>query len=75
MMSPSLENVLAAIDQLDLQDQLTVISHLIKRWQQMPNLPSTVSFSRKDLFGCLRGQIVMADDFNAPLNDFAEYME
>jgi Protein of unknown function (DUF2281) len=74
MMSPSLEHVLAAVDQLDLQDQLTVISHLIKRWQQTPNRLPTASFSRKDLFGCLRGQIFMADDFNAPLNDFAEYI-
>jgi DNA-damage-inducible protein J len=25
--------------------------------------------------GCMRGQIWMADDFDAPLDDFAEYME
>jgi Protein of unknown function (DUF2281) len=74
-MNSSLEHVLAAVDQLDLQDQLTVISHLIGRWQKTPNQLPTASFSRKDLFGCLRGQIVMAEDFNAPLNDFAEYME
>lgn len=74
-MSPLLEKVLADVDRLDLQEQLTVISHLIERWQQTPNQLPTASFSRQDLFGCLRGQIVMADDFNAPLSDFAEYME
>ena len=30
--------------------------------------------SREAAFGCMRGQFTMADDFNAPLNDFAEYM-
>lgn len=74
-MSPLLKQVLAAVDRLDLQDQLAVISHLIGRWQKTPNQLPTASFSRKDLFGCLRGQVVMADDFNAPLNDFSEYME
>lgn len=31
--------------------------------------------SRKDMFGCMRGQFKMADDFDAPLDDFKEYME
>ncbi len=25
-------------------------------------------------FGCLKGQIIMADDFDAPLEEFADYM-
>lgn len=74
-MSPLLEKVLAEVDRLDLQEQLTVISHLIGRWQHPTNQLPKTSFSCQDLFGCLRGQIVMRDDFNAPLNDFAEYME
>ncbi|MDR1854204.1 MAG: type II toxin-antitoxin system RelB/DinJ family antitoxin [Azoarcus sp.] len=28
----------------------------------------------KPQFGCLRGQIHMADDFDAPMDDFREYM-
>ena len=31
--------------------------------------------SRKEMFGCMRGKFTMADDFNAPLEDFREYME
>ena len=31
--------------------------------------------SRKEMFGCMRGQFKMADDFDAPLEDFKEYME
>ena len=30
--------------------------------------------SREDVFGCMRGQFKMAEDFNAPLEDFEEYM-
>ena len=31
--------------------------------------------SREEVFGCMRGQFAMADDFDAPLEDFKEYME
>jgi len=31
--------------------------------------------SRESMFGCMRGQFKMADDFDAPLEDFKEYME
>ena len=31
--------------------------------------------SRAAMFGCMRGQFKMADDFDAPLEDFKEYME
>ena len=31
--------------------------------------------SRDAMFGCMRGQFKMADDFDAPLEDFKEYME
>jgi len=28
-----------------------------------------------DAMGCMRGQFTMSDDFDAPLEDFREYME
>ena len=31
--------------------------------------------SRESVFGCMRGQFKMTDDFDAPLEDFKEYME
>ena len=38
--------------------------------------PEKVSkMSREAMFGCMRGQFRMADDFDAPLEDFKEYME
>jgi Protein of unknown function (DUF2281) len=72
-MSPLLEKVLADVDRLDTQDRLKVVAHIINELQS-PQSPPTHKLSRKDLFGCLRGQITMAEDFNAPLADFAEYM-
>ncbi|MCL2363858.1 MAG: DUF2281 domain-containing protein [Defluviitaleaceae bacterium] len=30
--------------------------------------------SRAEVFGCMRGQFEMADDFDASLDDFKEYM-
>ena len=35
----------------------------------------TKKMSRADVFGCMRGEFRMADDFDAPLSDFKEYME
>ena len=31
--------------------------------------------TRAEMFGCMRGQIEMSDDFDEPLDDFREYME
>ena len=31
--------------------------------------------SKEDVFGCMKGKMWMADDFDAPLEDFKEYME
>jgi len=30
--------------------------------------------ARRPVFGCAKGQFWMSDDFDAPLEDFAEYM-
>ena len=35
----------------------------------------TAKKSRDSMFGCLRGEYKIADDFDAPLEDFREYME
>ena len=38
--------------------------------------PEMISkMSREAMFGCMRGQFRMANDFDAPLEDFREYME
>lgn len=72
-MSPLLEKILADINLLDTAEQLEVVASVIARLQQQPPSPKN-KLSRKDLFGCLRGKVRMAADFDDPLSDFAEYM-
>ena len=36
---------------------------------------AATKMSRESMLGCMRGQIRMAADFDAPLDDFLEYME
>jgi len=85
-MSPLLTKILAESTQLKPQEQLQLVSYLINTWQQPPNIdeiseqtpidqPTTSpKLNRKQLFGCMKGKIKMALDFDAPLSDFAEYM-
>ena len=35
----------------------------------------TSKVSRASMFGCMKGKMQMPDDFDAPLEDFKEYME
>ena len=37
--------------------------------------PNKEKLPREAMFGYLRGQYKMSDDFDAPLDDFKEYME
>jgi len=85
-MSPLLTKVLADATHLNPQEQLQLVSHLINIWQQPSHLKeisnqistdktTTISpLSGKHLFGCMKGKIKMAPDFDALLADFAEYM-
>jgi len=36
--------------------------------------PAKIEPNKEREFGCLKGQIWMADDFDAPLEDFKDYM-
>jgi len=36
--------------------------------------PSVKVMSREEVFGCMRGEFEMSDDFDEPLEDFEEYM-
>ncbi|WP_373547301.1 DUF2281 domain-containing protein [Chamaesiphon sp.] len=73
-MSTLLEQILADITRLDPAEQLEVVASVIARLQQQPDPSPTNKLSRQDLFGCLRGKVRMAADFDDPLSDFAEYM-
>ena len=36
---------------------------------------ATPKMPREDMFGSMKGKMWMSDDFDAPLDDFKEYME
>ena len=38
-------------------------------------LATTSRMSREAMFGCMRGQFKVSEDFDEPLEDFKEYME
>ena len=42
---------------------------------EMQNGGGTGKMTREEAFGCMQGKIWMSDDFDAPLDDFKEYME
>jgi hypothetical protein len=37
--------------------------------------PVSAPLQKAPLFGCAKGEFKMADDFDAPLDDFMEYMQ
>jgi uncharacterized protein YjlB len=54
------------------QEALQYIEGLVAKHTQQEQTPAIVS--RKDAFGIWKGQVWIADDFDAPLDDLQEYM-
>ena len=67
-----LDDYVTRFTQLEPQDQTTLLNRLTESKKENGN---TLKMSREAVFGCMRGQFRMADDFDAPLEDFREYME
>ena len=63
-------------------DMTTAINLFLRQTVRQNDLPFTLTAhpvkpkkTRAEMFGSLRGRYKMADDFDAPLEDFKEYME
>jgi len=63
-------------------DMSTAINIFLRQTVRQNDIPFIITTnaksnkrSRDKMFGSLRGKYKIADDFNAPLNDFKEYME
>ena len=69
-----------AIDQLPLSLQVKVADYVafLKHQQTHGRVGAPtheqVRAARRAVFGVLKGKVRMADDFDAPLDDFKEYM-
>ena len=48
---------------------------IVTREDQVVQLVPVAPVSRRRVFGSAKGMITMADDFDAPLEDFDEYLE
>lgn len=63
-----------------LPDVISVPSEMRRRKVEVIILPldegeiEIVAETARPQFGNARGQVIMSDDFDAPLEDFAEYM-
>jgi hypothetical protein len=51
-----------------VKELLDFAEFLEQKWQKQENLP------KKRVFGCSKGKYKLADDFDAPLDDFKDYM-
>ncbi len=72
-LDPKYTEKIASIQRQTQQDLSEIVGKAIDLYYQTLQVESN-QFSRKQLFGCLRGRIGVAADFDAPLDDFAEYM-
>ena len=60
---------------LNIQVPLEVpTGQVVLTWQSPLEKPANIEPNKEREFGCLKGQIWMADDFDAPLEDFRDYM-
>jgi hypothetical protein len=62
IIQPQVINLLRELDTLKL---ITIMK---------PDTYSDLSDEKRPVFGCAKGQFWMSDDFDEPLEDFAEYM-
>ena len=46
-----------------------------KEFHFTPQPAESPKMTMKEAYGCMKGEIWMSDDFNAPMEDFKEYME
>ena len=64
---------------LDMSTAINMFLRQTVRQNDIPFIlttnPKSAKKSRDEMFGALRGKYKIADDFDAPLDDFKEYME
>ena len=54
---------------------ITILEEPAKAYTQIKTKEKTKEKTRESMFGYLRGEYKISDDFDAPLEDFMEYME
>jgi Protein of unknown function (DUF2281) len=72
-LDPKYTEKIASIQRRTQQNLSEIVGSAIDLYYQTLQVESR-QLSRKQLFGCLQGQISVSVDFDASLDDFAEYM-
>ncbi|MDM8521693.1 DUF2281 domain-containing protein [Anaerolineales bacterium HSG6] len=67
------ETVLKLVKQLSFTDQMRLVEWVMDQIK-LKFLTEPPKHTRQARFGSGKGTIIMADDFDAPLEDFEEYM-
>ena len=60
---------------LDLTSAINIFLRQTIRQRSIPFTMTSEHAPKMPKPGCLKGKIIMAEDFDAPLEDFKEYME
>jgi DNA-damage-inducible protein J len=68
------QDILASLG-LDMTTAINIFLRQAIRQQGIPFAISTQPEKKLPKPGCMKGKIQIADDFDAPLEDFKEYME
>ena len=68
---PKAMNLLRELDSLNL---ITIVQPEVYNKELSDKSQTIDKNSKRPVFGCAKGQFWMSDDFDAPLEDFAEYM-
>jgi Protein of unknown function (DUF2281) len=72
-LDPKYTEKIASIQRRTQQNLSEIVGRSIDLYYQTLQVESR-QLSRKQLFGCLQGQVSVSADFDASLDDFAEYM-
>jgi hypothetical protein len=73
--TPSGEQITFPIPRKYVGTELEIIIFPIKDISSVSEFSQPESSRKTPVFGCAKGEFKMADDFDAPLDDFAEYLQ
>lgn len=71
MLTPSIYSKISLLPPHKMEEVMNFIDFLLNKEVTKKEIPTQ---RRKPKFGCAKGTFKMSDDFDAPLEDFNEYM-
>ena len=72
--TPNSKQVIIPIPDKYMDTELEIIVFPLAETSQILDAPPQTRKRKTPVFGCAKGRFKMSDDFDAPLDDFKEYM-